>query len=308
MVGFAQGSRSALSYVPEVTYGVTPATPTFVQIPYTTHTLDLEKARVQGNDIQADRMVRTDRQGNRTVKGDIVADLRKADFDPLLEASFFDSFSTNVLKIGTTLKSFSIEDGALDIGQYRLFTGVTVNTAAFSIKPNQMVTATFGLIGDDMSVATSTSATTLTASSTNAAFDSYSGVVDFADAGGTLASVATVTGIDFTITNNVAPTFVVGSDTTPYLEYGLATVEGTLTAYFEDATLINRFLNETETAFEVSVDDPTGTNPYTFLFPRVKINGANIPVSNPSARVITMPFVAIYDTTEGTSLKLTRTV
>ena len=41
---------------------------------------------------------------------------------------------------------------------------------------------------------------------------------------------------------------------------------------YEVITLYNRFLNEVETAFEVSVDDPTGSNAYTFLFPRVKFN------------------------------------
>jgi hypothetical protein len=126
------------------------------------------------------------------------------------------------------------------------------------------------------------------------------------NAGGELSTAAIITGIDFTINNALAPTFVVGSASTPQLEYGMATVEGTITAYFEDATLINRFLNETETALEVAVDDPTGSSDYTFLFPRVKINGADVPVDNPTSRIITLPFVALYDTTEATNIKLTR--
>jgi hypothetical protein len=88
----------------------------------------------------------------------------------------------------------------------------------------------------------------------------------------------------------------------------MATIEGTITAYFEDAALINRFLDETETALQIAVDDPTGASDYTWLFPRVKINGADVPVDNPTSRIITMPFVALYDATEGTNLKLTRSV
>ena len=76
-----------------------------------------------------------------------------------------------------------------------------------------------------------------------------------------------------------------------------------MTAYFEDAALINRFLNETETALEVSVGD--GTNDMTFLFPRVKINSADVGVDGPTSRVISMSFVALYDTTEETNLKIT---
>jgi hypothetical protein len=305
-MAFSQGSRAGLSYVVESTFGTTPGSPSLIQLPYTTQSLNLTKERVTGTDIQPDRMLRVDRHGNRSAAGDIVADLRKADFDPFLESAFFNTFSTNVLKVGTTPKFFSIEDAATDITQFRLFTGMSVSSLAVSIRPNQMVTGTFSMIGKNMSISNTSVDATKTASSGNAPFDAYSGALKIADAGGVLATAAIVTGIDFSINNALAPTFVVGSSTTPQLEYGMATVEGTITAYFEDAALINRFLNETETALEVSVDDPTGSSDYTWLFPRVKINGADVPVDNPTSRIITLPFVALYDTTEATNIKLTR--
>jgi hypothetical protein len=305
-MAFSQGSRAGLSYVVESTFGTTPGSPSLIQLPYTTQSLNLTKERVTGTDIQPDRMLRVDRHGNRSAAGDIVADLRKADYDPFLESAFFNTFSTNVLKVGTTPKFFSIEDAATDITQFRLFTGMSVSSLAVSIRPNQMVTGTFSMIGKNMTISGTSVDATKTASSGNAPFDAYSGALEIGDTGGTLSAAAIVTGIDFTINNALAPTFVVGSSTTPQLEYGMATVEGTITAYFEDAALINRFLNETETALEVSVDDPTGSSDYTWLFPRVKINGADVPVDNPTSRIITLPFVALYDTTEATNIKLTR--
>lgn len=307
-MAFSQGSRAGLSYVVESTFGTTPGTPSLIQLPYTTHSLNLSKERVTGTDIQPDRMLRVDRHGNRTAAGDIVADLRKGDYDPFLESAFFNTFSSNVLKIGTTPKFFSIEDAATDISQFRLFTGMAVSSLAVSIRPNQMVTGTFSMVGKNMSISGTSVDPTKTASSGNAPFDAYSGALTIGDAGGALSAAAIVTGIDFTINNALAPTFVVGSATTPQLEYGMATVEGTITAYFEDAALINRFLNETETALQVVVDDPTGSSDYTWLFPRVKINGADVPVDNPTSRIITLPFVALYDTTEATNIKLTRSV
>ena len=307
-MAFSQGSRAGLSYVVESTFGTTPNTPSLIQLPYTTHSLNLTKERVTGNDIQPDRMPRVDRHGNRSVAGDIVVDLRKGDYDAFLESAFFNTFSTNVLKVGTTPKFFSIEDAATDITQFRLFTGMAVSSLAVSIRPNQMVTGTFSMVGKNMTIGNSSVDAVKTASSGNAPFDAYSGALSIGDAGGSLTSAAIVTGIDFTINNALAPTFVVGSSSTPQLEYGMATVEGTITAYFEDAALINRFLNETETALQVSVDDPTGSSDYTWLFPRVKINGADVPVDNPTSRIVTLPFVALYDTTEATNLKLTRSV
>ena len=307
-MAFSQGSRAGLSYVAESTFGTTPGSPSLIQLPYTTQSLNLTKERVTGTDIQPDRMLRVDRHGNRSAAGDIVADLRKADFDPFLESAFFNTFSTNVLKVGTTPKFFSIEDAATDITQFRLFTGMSVSSLAVSIRPNQMVTGTFSMVGKDMTISGTSVDAVKTAPSGNAPFDAYSGALSIGDAGGTLSAAAIVTGIDFTINNALAPTFVVGSASTPQLEYGMATVEGTITAYFEDASLINRFLSETETALQVVVDDPTGSSDYTFLFPRVKINGADVPVDNPTSRIITLPFVALFDTTEATNLKLTRSV
>lgn len=300
-MAFAQGSRSSLSFIVESTFGTTPSG-NFTNLPFTTHSLNLTKDRVAGNDIQADRMPRVDRHGNRSVAGDIVADLRDADYDAFLEAAMLNSFSTNVLKVGTTPKFFSIEDYAADIDQARLFTGMTVNSLAVSLAPNQMVTGTFGLVGKDMTIGATEK--TQDAASGAAPFDAYSGDLKIADTGGVLAASAIVTGIDFTLTNSFAPTFVIGDDSAPQLEVGRAEIEGTLTAYFEDAALINRFLNETETALEVSVGD--GTNDLTFLFPRIKVNSADVGVDGPTSRIVNISFVALRDSTEESNLTITR--
>ena len=300
-MAFAQGSRSSLSYIVESTFGTTPVG-NFTNLPFSTHSLNLSKDRVAGNDIQSDRMPRVDRHGNRQVAGDIVADLRDGDYDTFLEAAMLNSWSTNVLKVGTTPKFFSIEDYAADIDQARLFTGCTVNTMGVSLAPNQMVTTTFGMVGKDMTIGGTEK--TQDAASGAAPFDAYSGNLKIATHGSSLASAAIVTGMDFTLTNGYAPTFVIGDDSAPSLEFGRAEVEGTLSVYFEDATQINRFVNETETALEVEVGD--GTNTMTFLFPRTKINSADVGVDGPTSRVISMSFVGLYDTTEGTNLKITR--
>ena len=300
-MAFAQGSRSSLSFIVESTFGTTPAG-NFTNLQFTTHSLNLTKDRVAGNDIQSDRMPRVDRHGNRQVAGDIVADLRDGDYDSLLEAAMLNTWATNVLKVGTTPKYFSIEDYAADIDQARLFTGMTVNSLAVSLAPNQMVTGTFGLVGKDMTIGATEK--TQDAASGAAPFDAYSGDLKIADTGSSLAASAIVTGLDFTLTNSFAPTFVIGDDAAPSLEVGRAEVEGTLTAYFEDAALINRFLNETETALEVSVGD--GTNDMTFLFPRIKVNSADVGVDGPTSRIVNISFVALRDTTEATNLKITR--
>jgi len=301
-MAFSQGSRSSLSFVTEATFGTTPAG-SFANLPFSTHSLNLTKDVLTGTDIEADRMPRVNRQGNRQVGGDIVVDLRDGDYDLILESAMLSTFATNILKVGVVPKFFSIEDFAADIDQARLFTGMSVSTMAISLAPNQMVTTTFGMVGKNMTI--SGTEKTQVAATGAQPFDAYSGDISIGAVGTPVAS-AIVTALDFTLNNAYAPTFVIGTDSAPSLEYGRAEVEGTMTAYFEDAALINRFLNETETAIRVSVDDPTGANAYTFDFPKVKINSADVGVDGPTSRMVTMSFVALFDSTLGTNLQITR--
>lgn len=302
---FAQGSRSALAYQAETTFGVAPVSPNLTYLPIKTHSLTLTKERLQGADITPDRMSRIDRHGNRQAAGSIEVDLRRTDYDPFLESAFLNTFSTNVLKVGTTPRFFHIEDRAEDISQFRLFRGMTVSTASFSIAPNQMIQTTFEMVGRDMAQSGTSFDASANAYSTNQPFDSYGGAIY---EGGVLVGnlIGSVTSLQFSITNSFAPTFVVGSSVTPQLEYGMATVEGTMTVYYDDATLINKFLNETESVLQVSVAAPGGATPYTFLFPRVKYNGANVPLANPQSRLIELPFVALFDGVQNSNLVLTR--
>jgi len=304
-MAFAQGSRSSLSFAVESDFGTTPAG-NFTNLPFSTHSLNLTKDVLAGTDIQADRMARVNRQGNRQVGGDIVVDLRDGDFDLFLESAMLSAFpatGTQTIDIGTTPKFFSIEDYAADVDQARLFTGMSVSSMAISLAPNQMVATTFSMVGKDMTLGQTQK--TQDASSGAAPFDAYSGDISIGTVGSP-GAVAIVTALDFTLNNSYEATFVIGDDSAPSLEAGRAEIEGTLTAYFQDADLINRFINETETAIRVSVDNPTSSAPYVFDFPRVKINSADVGVDGPTSRMITMSFVALRDSTEGTSLRITR--
>ena len=301
-MAFAQGSRSRLAFGVESAFGS--AASSYTNLPFNSHSLNLSKERVAGNEIQPDRMPRVDRHGNKSVAGDVAVDLRDTAYDSLIESAMLSAFSTGVIKVGTTPKFLTLEDYAADIDQARLFTGCSVSTMSVSMAPNQMVSATFGMVGKDMTI--SGTEKTVAAGGVGEPFDAYSGALKVADVDGigAASALSIITSVDFTVTNSFSPTFVVGSDSAPALEFGRAEVEGTVTAYFEDLALVSRFLDETESAIEVSVADPSA-NTMTFLFPRVKFNAADIPVEGPTSRVVTLPFVALYDDTELTNLKIT---
>ncbi len=302
-----QGSRSGLAIATETTYGTSPTTG-YVFLPFATHNLDLTKTLVDGNDIRPDRMPRWLRHGNRNVAGSINAQLRKGDFDALFESVFMGSFSTNVLKVGSAPKYFSIEDQALDgpagaTKQYRLFSGVAASSVNISVVPDQAVNVRFDMVGRNMTQSASSIQTLAPGDdSDNAPFDAFNGSVN---EGG--SPIAYVTGIDLTISNDLTNAFVVGSNVSVEAEYGMMTATGTLTVRYQDAVLINKFINETATSISFEVDDNSGANPYTFLLPNVRYTGAAVPVSGTKGRLVTLPFTALFDEAANTNVQLTRT-
>lgn len=143
----AQGARHSISYVAESTFGTTPASPTMLQLRNTGTTLMTQKESFQSEEIRNDRQIVDLRHGTRTAEGDINFELSYGAFDDWLEAALFGTWATNVLKVGVTPKSFTVERAFDDVSQYFPFTGVMVNTMSLSISPNAMVTGTFGVIG-----------------------------------------------------------------------------------------------------------------------------------------------------------------
>lgn len=300
-MAFAQGSRSYLAYITEVTFGTTPGSPQLTRLPINTHSLGLNKSVIESGEIRPDRQVAVSRHGNRNAVGDILVEFRAGDYDPLLESALFGAFSSGTLKLGVTPKYFTMEDGMTDVPAYRTFKGLAVNTFRLQVRPNAIVQATFGMVGRDAPPATASPLdATLTEPSANIPFDSFSGTIT---EGG--VAIASVTGLDLTVENSLAPTMVIGTPLAPQLEYGRGRVTGEITVYVENITLYNKFVNETSSTLVFSLTDGTAT--YTFTLPKIKYNGADVPLANEQSRIITMPIQALYDATEATTLKIVKT-
>lgn len=298
---FATGGFHGLSYVPEVTFGTTPSTPTMVSLRHTSCGLILSKDSFQSEELRSDRQISDLRHGAKQVGGDIGIEFSYGEYDPILEMALFGTWNTNVLKVGTTAKYMTVEREFADITQYGVFTGCMVNTFSLSVQPNAIVTGTFGLIGKGASYSATPLDADPTASQTTSPFDSFTGEIT---EGG--ATIAVVTGLEITLENGLEPTFVVGSDETPRIIAGRSSLTGTVSAYFENLTLLNKFINETESEIEFTLGDGV-SNSYTFTIPRIKYSGADNPANNEQGIILNMPFQALYDAVEDTNLKITRT-
>jgi hypothetical protein len=170
-----------------------------------------------------------------------------------------------------------------------------------SVSPNAIVTATFGIIGKGLTLATSSVAgSTYATPSDVQPFDSFTGSIT---EGG--SAIAVVTSIEFTLENGLEPLFAVGSVTTNRPSIGKSRLSGTMTTYFESKTLYEKFINETSSAIELTLLDVDG-NEYIFSFPNIKYNSGQPDVSGEGAVTISMDFIALYDPTDASQIVITR--
>ena len=152
----ANGAQHSLHYVAETTYGTTPSTPSFSPLPHTGTTLAITKDAVESEKLRGDRQVEDFRHGNKTVGGDITAELEYGAFDDFLEAALCGTWAADVLKAGTTRRSFSIQRKFADLAtpEFHTYKGCEINTLSLSVSPNAMVGTTFGIIGKDLTLGT----------------------------------------------------------------------------------------------------------------------------------------------------------
>ena len=297
----ATGSRHDMAYVAENTFGTTPTTPTFTPIRHTGTTIGLSKDAIESEELRQDRQIANYRHGNKSVAGDVNIELSYGTFDDLLEATLAGTWATDVLIAGTTRRSFTVERHHTDIGKYLRSTGCSFNALSLSVAPNSMVTGSFSVIGKAFSVAsTAISGSTYSAETTTAPFDSFTGSIT---EGG--SSIAVVTSIDLSIDNGMEALYVVGSDETLLPSIGKSTVTGSITAYFENATLIDKFIAETASSLSFVLTDLAG-NSYTVDLPNIKYNSGNPEVAGPGAITVSLDFVALYDSSTGSQIEITR--
>lgn len=301
---FANGAQHSLYYVAETTYGTTPSTPTLSPIPHTGTSLNVSKDAIESEKLRGDRQVEDFRHGNKTVGGDITCELEYEAFDDFLQAALCGTWATDVLKAGTTRRSFTIQRqfGDLATPEYHNYTGCEINTVSISVAPNAMITTTFGVVGKDLSLSTTQIASaTLGSDVGNTPFDSFTGSIS---EGGT--SIATVTSVEFTLENGIEPLFSVGSQTTNRPSIGRSRITGTLTTYFQSKTLYQKFLNETTSSITLTLTDLDG-NSYEFDFSNVKYNSGQPDVSGEGTITVAMDFIALYDSTDDSQVVITRT-
>ena len=297
----ANAARHGLAYVQEETHGVTPVSPAMKSLRHTSCNLNLSRDSFTSEEKRSDRQISDVRTGTDKVAGSIGLELSFGEFDELLEGCLAGTWTSDVLRCGVEERSYTIERRFGDIGQYVRYRGCFLNRLSLSIRPNAMLTGSLEIIGLSGEVADAPLVANPAPSMTGRQFDSYTG--ELKEGGQT---IAVVTGIELSLDNGIQPQFVLFRRDAPLVSWGRATVTGTMTAFFQSAALIGKFLAETPTSLEFSLISPDGDT-YAIVLPNVRYTGADLPMDADGPISVSMPFSAVLDKTSGTNMIIRRT-
>ena len=308
-MSIAVGSRSAIGHVVETTLGTTPTTPVLLELPFTGFNVGVVKDKYIDQSIQGDRMYRPSVAGNTHIGGDLDVNYAPLHYDALLESLLSGVWVTNVLKIGNTRKSFTVEHSQIDIAQFFQYNGMIVDKLQLKIATNGIITAKFTFVGKDSPTVTTVSVDVTAGTAPNGFYTAPVVSLPFVHNGGTFkeggSTFADMMSLDLTIENKTSSNFVLGSNTIRDFSQNFLEITGTAQVYVEDATIYNKFINATSTSLDFTLTN--GTNTHEFNLPNIRYHGASKSVAGNGPVTLSLPFVGFYDSTASSNIVITKT-
>lgn len=296
----AQRINQQVAYIPEVTFGTTPATPQTILLDVVsfdpTHSAD----DIRSNTLASHRQLVDRRNGNVQAAAELVFELNPTNADTFLEAGLMGTWTTNVLKVAKVQRSFSFEEGQTDQTQYRVMTGATINTIGMTLGNSEYATITCGLVGKQLGQWTGTTLdSTPTAAATGARFFHDGGVFKVAG-----VTVATVTSLSWTLDHGLSPVFTLGSSAVSgFNPAPVLNLTGSCTMLFDSVTEFNKYNSNTDTSLQYqliagadSLDVKMGSISYTAVSKTEEAGGY----------LVNFEFVAKYNSSDASSIVITR--
>lgn len=191
--------------------------------------------------------------------------------------AYTDVEESATVKAGDTRQSFSIlrefSDFAPGKKPFLLYSGVEVASWNLTAAANGLAKSTFTMWGRDMA-GPSTDApvnSSVAPAFDTEPFDTFSGSLEIDD-----VAECIVTDYNLTINNGHAPRYVVGCSTSQDASVTQSVIEGSITAYFNDETLYEKFVNEGSISLKLTLQDSDGNKLVVYL-PNLKVGSGTQP-------------------------------
>lgn len=289
----ASGANTKIFILEEASYGINVDNANYKILPFKSSSLALSKTNHQSTNITGDRNVQEVKMGVKSVAGDISMDLSNQSGVELLLLGLLgdDTAASGAMTVGNVRQSYTIEqyyEGDLaGTNDVHIFKGMEVNSFSLTVPADGMVEASFGFVGKDLETADSSDAGTPDGyDATNNPYHSQEVVITEG------AANSICTDLSLSIENNISTSNTIGTDAVSRGGIGLCSITGSLTAHFESGDLLEKFINNTDTAITITCG--TGADGISFAMPKVRYTTGSVSVQD-GLLSVTMDFVAMRD-------------
>lgn len=261
----ARGTQTTIAQFDETVYGADPGSPAgqklFVTPPFG---LQSQQNLLDSNTLTASRDRARPVIGNQNVTGPLNTELSAQEQGKILRHAMGANVTTgaapyvHTMTLGDLPISMLLEkDHGANIsgaGRFEKFNGCRVGSVQFNFPNEGFCTASYNIIGSKSVLASAALDATLDDLG-HTSFSAFEGTI--LEGGG---AIATVTDCQINLNNELDESvFVIGGlGVRRALPEGFSTVTGTLTALFEDSTLLAKAINGTQSSLAITLSRGTG--------------------------------------------------
>jgi len=208
---------------------------------------------------------------------------------------------------GTTQDSYTIQKEFSDVSnEFEVNVGCTIGGMSLSVSATDIVTGSFNIMGKSQASGTSDLASVDTTVPTNSVFNGIDNVQALFEGGVAAADEISITEFSFQQTNNLRTRQVVGTLGAESIGAGSCEVSGTLKAYFTSKTLLDKYLNFTQSSLSIIIKSSSNTG-YVIDLPAVKYSdGGRVAGGQNDDVMADLSFMAFRDSTLDYTIRVTR--
>ncbi|EGJ51803.1 phage tail tube protein [Desulfocurvibacter africanus] len=291
----AKGSKSKLLLDFEQSYKTAPAVKAGKAMPFNTCSVKGTRTLQAAQTITGRRDPVMPFAGNMDVAGDLSVPVDVRAMGNWLKAMFGAPATTgagpytHTFKLGETMPSFGLEKRFEDIGQYIFCAGCKASKLSMSVGGDAELVASIGIVGATESAP---SATPYQLDPACIAFDRFQNFQASIEENGVALANCTEFSLEMDFGLDTGNYVIGGQGTRNSLPEGVASISGTLSALFEDATLLNKAVNMAETSLRLSFT--SGSHSLSFLFPEVVLEQQAPAIEGPQGVKIQLPWKAYF--------------
>jgi hypothetical protein len=305
----AKGYNSQLALGYETTYGNTPTSSKAYIMPFNQSKIDVKQNLIESSTIRGRRDKEQPAVGNIDVSGSVVVPLDQRGIGFWLAAMFGNPTTigsgdpyAHIFKVTGSQPSLVLEQQYPDIITYEMFNGCKVNKFSFTYGGDTELTAQIDLMGAQRTIG-STPFTSNLSDIPLLRFSNFQGSIE--EGGVQLANVTEASlNVDFGLDGNNYT--LGGNGCRAELPEGYLQVSGNIKAFFEDAVLLNKAINNTKTSLNFKF--VSGAHSLGFLMEEVILQQTSPGIENEKGIIVNLPFKAFYNSGLGGSVLVTTLV